>query len=287
MSNGPAVIYRYDGTFDGLLTAVFEAYAHPVEVKAITAREELQMGWGQEEIFLPTDAEKARRVEAGILKKIGSAALQRVEVCFWSGEEDKDTALYRYLRAGFDLGRRIYNSLTHPDVLAVEYLYRNITREEQRVQGFTRFSEMENGVYYASIAPKNSLVPLLMPHFADRFSIQPFLLHDTQHAMAGVYDGRGWYLVETDELEVPDVSTREHEFRQMWRQFYDAVAISQRRNHKLRQGMMPKWYWRNMTEFNFRYAPEQRQQQKVQEEEGRQGSDSSSTCHFSIQRQSK
>ncbi|HHY52904.1 MAG TPA: DNA metabolism protein, partial [Clostridiales bacterium] len=27
MPDGPAVIYRYDGTFDGFLTAVFEAYA--------------------------------------------------------------------------------------------------------------------------------------------------------------------------------------------------------------------------------------------------------------------
>ncbi len=258
MSDGPAVIYRYDGTFDGLLTAVFEAYARRREVKAITARKELQMGWGQEEIVLTTDVEKARRVESGILKRMGGAALQRAEVCFWSGEEDKDTILYRYLRAGFDLGRRVYHSLTHPDVLAVEYLYRNITREEQRVQGFTRFSEMENGVCYASIAPRNSLVPLLMPHFADRFSIQPFLLHDTEHAMAGVYDGQGWYLVETDELEVPDVSRREQEFRRMWRQFYDAVAIAERRNHKLRQGMMPKWYWRNLTEFDPRYAKDQR-----------------------------
>ncbi len=258
MPDGPAVIYRYDGTFDGFLTAVFEGYARRRPVKAITAREELQMGWGQEEIFLATDQEKARRVEAGIRKKIGGTALHMVEVCFWSGEEDKDTALYHYLRAGFDLGRRIYHSLTHPHVLRVEYLYRNITREEERMRGFTRFSEMENGVYYARIAPKNSLVPLLMPHFVDRFSIQPFLLHDTQHGIAGVYDGKGWYLVETQELNLPRLSDEEHEFRRMWRQFYDAVAVEERRNHKLRRNMMPKWYWRNLTELDPRYAADPR-----------------------------
>ena len=254
MPDGPAVIYRYDGTFDGFLTAVFEAYARRRPVKAITAREEIQMGWGQEEIFLETHLEKARRVEAGIRNKIGGTALHMVEVCFWSGEEDKDTALYRYLRAGFDLGRNIYNSLTHPHVLRVEYLYRNITREQDRVQGFTRFAEMENGVYYASIAPKNNLVPLLMPHFVDRFSIQPFLLHDTEHGLAGVYDGKGWYLVETQGLNLPNLSEREQEFRRMWKMFYDAVAVKERRNDKLRQHLMPKWYWRNLTELDPRYA---------------------------------
>jgi len=245
---------HYDGTFDGFLTVVFEAYAQKLPVNVITASGQIQTGFGQSIRYIETQEEKARRVERGILGKFGGAAMQQIATVFWSGDEDKDTVLYRYIRAGFEQGRHIYNNLTHPDVLAANNLYRNISREEQRVKGFVRFSLMENGVYYASIAPRNNLVPLLTPHFADRFSDMPFLIHDTAHHLAGVYNGNGWYLVESEELTPPDITEQEHEMRRMWRLFYDAIAVQGRISAKRRRGMMPKFYWGNMPEMSPRYA---------------------------------
>ncbi len=250
-------VYRYDGTFDGFLSVVFAAYDEKADVVAVTARESVQTAFEQTERVIATDEARARRVEAGMRRAFGGLAVHHIETGFWSGAADKDLILYRYIRAGFSLGRRVYDSLTHPDVLALTYLCRNISREEQRVRGFVRFSEMENGVFYASLAPRNSLVPLMMPHFADRFNIQPFLLHDTTHELAGVYDGRGWYLAEAGGVTPPDVSQREHEYRRMWRLFYDAITIQGRLNPRLRRGMMPKHYWKNLPEFDPRYDPEQ------------------------------
>ncbi len=266
MSASPPTVYRYDGTFDGFLSVVFAAYEEKADVVAITARESVQTAFGQTEKHIATDEARARRVEAGMRRAFGGLAVHNIETGFWSGEEDKDLTLYRYIRAGFSLGRRVYNSLTNPDVLALTWLVRNIGREEQRVRGFVRFSEMENGVFYATLAPRNSLVPLMMPHFADRFNIQPFLLHDTAHELAGVYDGKGWYLVEASGVTPPDVSQCEHEFRRMWRLFYDAITIQGRLNPRLRRGMMPKHYWKNLPEFDPRYDPEQVQMRREREE---------------------
>lgn len=257
MPDGTALVLCYDGSFDGLLSAVFQGYLRKAPMASITFREEVQTGFGREIIQVETQEEESRRVEQGILKKAGSTALALIETGFWSGQEDKDTLLYRYIQAALQLGPRVYNDLSHPDVLAMEYLCRNIRREQERMMGFVRFSQLENGVFFSSIAPRNSLVPLLMPHFSDRFNIQPFLLQDTEHKMVGVYDGEGWYLVETDQLHLPGVSPEEEEYRRMWRGFYDAVTVEARRSSKRRRNMMPKWYWKNLPEFDPRYDPEQ------------------------------
>ncbi len=37
-----------------------------------------------------------------------------------------------------------------------------------------------------------------MNHFAARFNIQPFIIYDENHHVAGVYDGEDWSLVADD-----------------------------------------------------------------------------------------
>ena len=41
----------------------------------------------------------------------------------------------------------------------------------------------------------------------------------------------------------------ELDFRRLWRQFYDTVAIEGRYNPRCRMTHMPKRYWAHMTEF--------------------------------------
>lgn len=258
MRGGTALIYLYDGCFEGFLTAVFEAYARKEDPDRIIEEERLQYGFEQREFLVVTDGEKARRVERGITQKIGHPAYRTLWTAFLSGDPEKAGVLYRYLRAGFAMGRRIYTSLAHPDVLAMQSLYGPLSREVQKLTGFVRFSRMENGVYYGRIAPENSVVPLLMPHFADRFSDQPFLLHDPVHALAGVYGGGEWYLVETQGLSLPEFAGDEIYFRRMWKRFYESVAVMERLNPKYQRGNMPKRYWKSMVEHTFAETPRTR-----------------------------
>ena len=248
MSERTAVIYIYDGSFDGFLSAVFEAYEQKLPVSAIGAGNGIQPGFGDVIKEVATCSEKARRVEKGILSKIGGMAHHNIWTCFWSGQPDKDIILYRYIRAGFELGRKVYSHLTHPDVIQVVYIYRNVTWEAQHMRGFLRFSLMENGVYYAKIEPKNNLVPLLMPHFAERYHDMPFLIHDPNYRMVGVYDLSGWYLVEGEDITLPETGEGEDEFRRMWKMFCETIAVEGRTNPRQQMNMMPKRFWKNLTE---------------------------------------
>ena len=54
---------------------------------------------------------------------------------------------------------------------------------------------------------------------------------------------------QADSLELPEPSEEETRFRELWRLFYDTIAVEGRINPKLRRGNMPMRYWQNMTEF--------------------------------------
>ena len=52
---------------------------------------------------------------------------------------------------------------------------------------------------------------------------------------------QGGYLMSSPE-------EREHTYQRLWKAFYDALAIEERRNEKLRMQHCPKRFWENMTE---------------------------------------
>jgi len=242
--------YVHEGDLDGLFTAVFEAYRRREEPELIVPQGQLQAAFGQRVVEIATDLEKARRVETGILSSLGDLAYHTVWTVFLSCDPGKDTIVYRYLRRGFSTGRRFYSDLAHDDVLAANKLCRRVEREAHQLKQFLRFSLMEGGVYYARITPQNCALPLLMPHFVDRYCVQPFLIYDPVHSLAGVYNLESWELVETDGVTPPEPDRDEIRTRRLWKQFYDTIEIRERRNPRCQRNMMPQRYWKNMTEHN-------------------------------------
>lgn len=250
-----SLVYLYDGSYDGLLTAVFQAYARKEDPDAIAEEEGLQVDFGQRVQKIATNEALARRVEKGITVKLGSPVHKKIWTVYLAGSPDKGTVVYRYIRRGLAVGRRIYSDLAHPDVLAADKLYGLVGRESHLLTEFLRFSELEGGVYYARVTPEHQVVPLLMPHFVDRYSVQPFLIHDCTHEVAGLFDGKVWYMVETADLTLPDITVNELQFKRMWKQFYETIAIRERFNPRCRRNHMPKKYWQNMTEHSFVETP--------------------------------
>lgn len=250
-----SLFYLYDGSFDGLLTAVFEAYARREQPDAIAGEENLQVSFGQQVTRIPTEEEKARRVEKALIAKLGKPVFKKIWTVSLSSDPDQATIIYHYIRRGLEIGRRIYSDLAHPAVLSLEKLYRLVGRESHLLIEFLRFSEMEGGVFYAHITPEHYVVPLMMPHFVDRYCVQPFLIHDSTHQVAGIYDLQRWQMVETSGLTLPDITQDELCFRRMWKDFYNTISIRERFNPRCRQNHMPKKYWKNMTEHNFIETP--------------------------------
>ena len=211
------------------------------------------------------------RVRRGIRRACGDAAYDAVKHASLSDHPDAGTIVYRFIRyamaqnrphdcsgckrrgsCGGACGkfactgkarRSVLGDLAHPAVEPLHRLARSVMNERHRMLQFLRFEHLENGVWFARCNPAASVIPLLMDWFSGRFNTQPFIIFDEAHNIAGVYEGRDWYLVQTENVDLPDRASEERLMQQAWKRFYDTVAVEARYNPELRRQFMPKRFW--------------------------------------------
>ena len=264
------VAYCYDGTLEGLLSAVFAAYAHREDPTDVVRPDALQPRLGQYVRDIATDLELALRVQRGICRTCGAEAFDAVKEASLSDDPGAGTAVYRFVRYAMaenrphDCGRcrqrarcngvctrarrNVLGDIAHPAVEPLLKLRRAVGNERHRMLQFIRFEHLENGVWFARCNPSASVVPLIMDWFSGRFNTQPFIVFDENHGIAGVYEGREWYLVRTDGIDLPGPAADEALMQRAWKQFYRTVAVESRYHPELRRQFMPKRLWRNITE---------------------------------------
>lgn len=277
------VAYVYDGTLEGLLSAIFAAYANRENPTDVVPDGMLQPRLSQRIAYVETDLSHADRVRRGLCRACGYQAFDAVKKASLSSDAGAGSAAYRFVRYAMDEQRqrdcarcrkrascagakgagpcprqrgRALSDVTHPAVEPLFRITRAIDSECEHMRQFIRFEHLigeGSEVWFARCNPRDSVVPLIMGHFAERFNIQPFIIYDESHHVAGVYEGRTWYLVRTDDpetslLRLPDKAADEVVMQQAWRRFYHTVAVEARYNPELRRHFMPKRFWRNLTE---------------------------------------
>lgn len=246
------VAYVHDGTTEGLLTAIFQAYALHEQPEDFSTETALQPQLGQSVRYIETDTALAWRVKAGIVRKAGRDAWDAVLHASLSDEPSAGVAIYRFVRhimahpAAANSG--LIRNLAHPVAGPVVRLDRSVMNERHLMMQFLRFEHFENGIWFAKCNPKANVVPLLMDWFAGRFNTERFVVYDEVHQVAGIYDGAGWYLAQTDEVHLPQHAPDEAAMQAAWKGFYDAMSISARYHPELRRQFMPKRLWRNILE---------------------------------------
>jgi probable DNA metabolism protein len=238
--------YCYDGSFDGLMCCVFESYEKreiPIDIVTDAAAPRLFAGRP-----VPTDPQKAARVLASIPRKIGPAALTFVKHAFLTCLPRKELYILLFLRLGYRHGPQVMDMLTDEVVNTLFKAVNHLNRESHLLKGFLRFSVF-NGALVGEIEPKNFVLPLLTGHFCERYPEERFLIVDKTHGMGLLYQPYQAKVVPIAGLDLPETDGDEQAFRELWRLFYDTIAIKERYNPRCRMSHMPKRYWKNMTEF--------------------------------------
>lgn len=244
------MIYLYDGTYEGFLSAIFDAFDRRENPDDIVSQMPDQIDFFQTFHHVATDAAHARRVEQGIVRSMGADILSYVFAAMHSTEPGAGRYLLAFLQLGFKIGSSILERLTEDAVVRVMRMSRHVWFEAGRFREFLRFRELENGVYIAQYEPQNDVTELMMPHFADRFADQPFIIHDRGRKKAGICHRGSWMMASSENMMIPPESERESQYQKLWLCFYDTVAIKARENPKLRRQLMPKKYWKDMLEMN-------------------------------------
>ncbi len=246
------VAYTFDGTTEGLLTAIFKAYERHEDPQDIAREGSLQPRLGQSVIEIGTEAALAQRVRDGIIKRGGRYAWELVLHASLADDDDAPTTVYRFVRLitsrAAASNAMLAHELTDPTVGRMVELDRFVRNERHHMLQFLRFEHMQGDIWFACCNPKANVVGLLMDWFAGRFNTQRFIIYDEVHCVAGVFDGKNWMLVSTEEVTLPAHSAEEATMQAAWKGFYDAVSIPIRYHPELRRQFMPKRFWKNILE---------------------------------------
>lgn len=240
------VVYLYDGSFDGLLSCIFDSYAHKEIPAAITSDED-QIPILFDSRSIPTDHAHAVRV----LRKVSACspyASNLLHKGYLTCLPDREIYLYRMVAKLLREGPGFLTNQADETLYPVFKAVRHLNGEAHLLKGFTRFSQL-GPVLGGEIAPKNRVLPLLRSHFCARYRNDAFFLYDRTHQEALFYAGGKSVIRPLEDFQMSPPDEAEAHYRTLWKCFYDTVAIRERYNPKCRMTHMPKRYWGTMTEF--------------------------------------
>ncbi len=243
--------YLYDGSLEGFLCCIYEAYVR----KEIPGRIRQEVVLGEQEglpledqVWIQADFDHANKVYASLEQKINFTAQDFIKKGFLITHPHREQLLFDFIRQGYRYGATVFDRLTDDSILALTKAIRNLEREAHNYMGFIRFSQYEK-VLVACISPENRVLPLLSDHFSQRLPQETFLIYDRRHQMALVHKEGQTLLTAMSQLILPDISDAEKAYHTLWRCFQKTIAIKERTNPKCQMNHMPKRYWRDMTEF--------------------------------------
>lgn len=250
------MIYLTDGTYDGLLCAIFDSYKNPAPQEIVDARC-FQGNIFDAQYSVTSNEEIAQRVLLGIEKVAGASANRLLLKAFLSEFPDANMLVYRLVRKLMALKRGDFlKNYGDADVLRAAQISKMINREVHRMHAFVRFQKLQCGDYLALVDPDFNVMPLLDDHFVRRFADMAWTIFDTRRGYGIYYDKTSVSYVteipadldESEKIADEFLDQNEKAFQALWKAYFDSVNIKFRKNEKHHLAQLPKRYWKYLSE---------------------------------------
>lgn len=252
------MIYLYDGTFDGLLSVVFETY----RLKAPATRIVPDFAWQDtlfdEPIPVSTHPEWVQRVRAGLRRCSSAKTVTMLYRCFLSEQDGVEWLIYDYIRKTMAANESIEGNFMDDTVLRLQQLDKMMGREIHRMHAFTRFQQTKDGIYVSVIEPDFDVLPLIIDHFERRYPAQTWLIYDTKRHYGMFYDQQqrkttAVTFAEADHRQLRQLSPSiledtETSYQEAWKLYFKSTNIPERKNMKLHLQHVPRRYWKYLVE---------------------------------------
>lgn len=239
----------YDGTFEGLLTAIFMVYEERLNKAIIIEKRFFEPDFFAEESQVFTDENKASRLWEGLLEfKQFRTTVYR---SFLSELPDKEKYILDAIR--YVLKTKNAKDYGHPSVLKLAQLAKQIGREKHRMEAFVRFKRTKDNLYAALIEPDFNVLPLIISHFKNRYADQQFIIYDRKRGYGIYYDLISVQFVTLDfddGILQKALHEEEQYYDKMWQDYFVSTGIKSRINKKLHLRHVPKRYWKYLNEKN-------------------------------------
>ena len=250
-------VFRYDKTFDGLLSALFEAYRLKRFPDALAGPGEPLPLFHDSCVEVTVSRERADRVWRGLERKLSPSALSCLTYGWLSELPGVDMLLLRYMRKAIDAPASIELDFGDPVVLEVSKIWKKVNSERHRVMQFLRFQKAADGTYFAATRPTHNVLPLVVPYLRDRFADQRWLAYDVKRGYGYYYDLSSATEVRFSEkeahlltgiLDEKLVAQDEKLFQQLWKTYFQSTCVRERLNPRLHRQNLPARFWKYLPE---------------------------------------
>lgn len=249
------MIYVFDETLEGLLTAVFEWFERKPGEVTLKTEQTHQPGIFERSLTIISNRDKADRVWKGLSQRLDKIGMRKVYCTYLSDLADNYNTLFQFIcylfmhpaGAGEDYGNKY--------VLTVAQIARKVEREKHRMEAFIRFQHTADGIFYCGIDPDFNVLPLIVNHFKNRYTDQKWIIYDLKRHYGLFYD---LYKVEEIKIDVPlanlkqpasnALNEKEELYANLWKDYFKSTNIESRKNTKLHVQHVPKRYWKYLTE---------------------------------------
>ncbi|AYZ34411.1 DNA metabolism protein [Chryseobacterium indologenes] len=245
----------YDGSFDGLFTAIFEVFEYHYRDAEIVSRQKFH----QENIFAEiheviTQPEKSERVLHKLEQDIGKRGIHQLLKVFLSEDPESERLTLSVVRKLVNQpGINILENFADPDILKISKICKSVDRERHRMTAFVRFEKMQDGIFFSQIDPDFNVLPLIRKHFKDRYQDQKWMIYDLRRNYGILYDLENCDFFYPDgQLDLNHYQQKFHDdeknYQVLWQRYFTKTNIVERKNLKLHVQHVPKRYWKYLTE---------------------------------------
>jgi len=250
------IIFHYDKTFEGLLTAVFDAYNRKTFPDKLLEEDELEPLFVDESYTVLTQTDKASRVWKALEKKLQRTTRNMITHVWLSELPASDELIFRYIRKTFDSKQSIELNFADDDVLQMRNVAQKVDREKHRMIEYVRFQKAADDIFFAPVSPDHNCLPLILEHFKDRFADQKWIIYDVKRNYGFYYDLKtvtemtldSTNLFPEGKLDEELMAKDEKLFQELWKGYFKSMTIKERINLKLQRQHLPKRYWKYLTE---------------------------------------
>ena len=247
-------VFICEDSLESMLTCIYDAWysrlGHDNVRLAVAPVDQFNMF--ESYVHVEASVDKAMAVADAINRKVSPAFYS--EIAFTLGACEKDTldTVYRVLVLAFRLGAGVLDAYGFNAVARFRAIRTRFGREVSSFLEFVRFNRLGD-VFVAHIEPKSHVILPVSEHFSDRMPSEYWMIIDDVHKEATVHPVNSRYYVrklsdeEYERLKVTE--NYEDSFTEMWRAYFEHIAIEERNNPACQLNHFAKWKRKHVTEF--------------------------------------